>query len=140
MRVLIFFITAGLDKFCSLSKRNKRISIQCIVMYFQQLSYFNNILKILYMTLTTSATSWGQNFDINDLIAHCQFSGFLFIPFPLIFVVKNHATQFFFVKSQHSLLDFCHFAIFFPTWSWLLIFYDFKPNFLLEAGQTLERS
>ena len=32
------------------------------------------------------------------------------------------------------------FDIFFLRWSWLLIFYEFKPNFLLEAGQILERS
>ena len=29
--------------------------------------------------------------------------------------------HFFFVKSQHSLLDFCHLTNFFPTWSSLLI-------------------
>ena len=43
--------------------------------------------------------------------SHCQFSEFSFILFLAIFLVilfvKNCATNFF-VKSQHTLLDFCH--------------------------------
>ena len=38
------------------------------------------------------------------------------------FILSLLLQQFFLVKSQHSLLDFCHLTIVFPTWSWLLIF------------------
>ena len=43
----------------------------------------------------------------------------------------------FFVKSQHSLLDFCHVTNFFQHY-WFS--FNFKPNFLIETGQILERS
>ena len=56
------------------------------------------------------------------------------------FLVKNPATQFFSVKLQHSLLDFYHLTSFFQDDLDYWFFYDFKPNFLLEAGQILERS
>ena len=48
--------------------------------------------------------------------------------------------QSFFVKSQHSILDFCHLTSFLNLENGHDIFYDFKPSFLLEAGQILERS
>ena len=61
-----------------------------------------------------------------------DFRSFRFLSF---FLVKNCATQYF-VKSQHSLLDSCHLKKKnFAAWSRLLIFYDFKPNFLLETGE-----
>ena len=40
------------------------------------------------------------------------------------------------VKSQHTLLDFCHLTSFFN----MVLITDFNFNFLLEAGQILERS
>jgi hypothetical protein len=46
----------------------------------------------------------------NPSITHYQFSGFLFIPFPVIFLVKKNCNTFFFsVKLEWSLLDYCHF-------------------------------
>ena len=45
--------------------------------------------------------------------SHCQFSGFLFIPFPVIFLYKKFATYFFSVKLKWSLLDCCHLTTFF---------------------------
>ena len=65
---------------------------------------------------------------------------FLVHPVSCHFSCQKLCNTIFFVKSQHSLLDFCHLTIFFPTYSWLLIFYDFKLNFPLEAGQILEGS
>ena len=44
------------------------------------------------------------------------------------------------VKSQHLLLYFCHLTQKFSSMVLITIFYDVKPNFLLEAGQILERS
>ena len=57
------------------------------------------------------------NIRCHSTTTHCQFSGFSFILFLVIFLLKYYATKFFFVKLQQTLLDFCHLTIFFLAWS-----------------------
>ena len=52
------------------------------------------------------------------------------------FSCENSCNSNFSVKLQHSLLDFCYLTIF----SDLVLIINFNSNFLLEAGQILERS
>ena len=78
---------------------------------------------------------------IKGLNTHCQFSGFWFIPFPVIFLVKIVQWEFFreITMFTSRLLSF-HLTISFQHCLNHWIFYGFKFNFLLEAGQFLERT
>ena len=75
-----------------------------------------------------------------NCITHCQFSGFSFIPFFCLFSSQKLCSSNFFVKLQHTLLDLCHLTSFFKIVLLIDLFCDFNSNFLLEAGQILERS
>ena len=72
--------------------------------------------------------------------AHCQFSGFWFIPFPVIFLVKRLnciLTCDVFREIATFTSRISSFNNFFSNTmnllATLLVFYDFKPSFLLEV-------
>ena len=69
-----------------------------------------------------------------DTVSSQDIRSFLF---PVTFLFKTHTTLFFFMKSQCSVLDFCHLTIFSNIMN---ISTTFQPSFLVEARQILERS
>ena len=65
-----------------------------------------------------------------------DFRSFSFLSFSLSEIVQLN----FFREIAIHTSRLVSFDNFFLTWSWLVIFYDFNFNFLLEGGQILERS
>ena len=64
-------------------------------------------LPVQYMK---NSSEHGENIELG--VAHCQFSGFSFTTFPVIYLVKKLCNSNFFVKSQNSLLNFCDLSFF----------------------------
>ena len=82
--------------------------------------------KLFYLNICTSSISVVIFYFFTK--AHSQFSRFLFIPFPDIFLVKKLQHIFFSVKSQCSHLDCYHLMILFQHVLDYWYFYGFKSN------------
>ena len=55
--------------------------------------------------------------ELEDLIAHCQFTGFSIVFIFLVKSLQHSRVSFFFVKSQHSVLNFSYLtSLIFLTW------------------------
>ena len=75
--------------------------------------------------------------DLTPNSTHCKFSGFLFTSLSYHFSCQKSCIVNLFMKPQCSVLNFRHLTSFSSIMNLLV---TFKPSFILEAGQILERS
>ena len=104
------FFQANVSKFTSISVSGDE--------YFTQ--YLSNCCRHKYDP--SISRFFKSNFMTLCWKVGCRAVLYKVAPTTALWFVCTAFESFIFVKSQHSLLDFCHFTIFSPTCSWLLIF------------------